>query len=297
MRPLTLQLRELAAEPGRFDYQLNLALPPRLAPDNAPHLEWPPDCDLLAGEVLLQLARCSAPLYGRQLTLGYPQYEAMSPAVLRLNYLDGEEFTLTLSPGERVWQLPEKAAAVSVFLQYTWLGMEHIWIGYDHLLFLLCLIWIAGQLPRVLLVVTGFTLAHSLTLALAALDLVRLPVQAVEAVIALSVLFLATELVKGSGKSLAFRWPLFVSTSFGLLHGLGFAAVLREIGLPELQLITGLVAFNLGVEAGQAAFVLLVMVLLSLLRIQGRKSARRLTGYGVGILAGYWFIERMSGIF
>ena len=154
----------------------------------------------------------------------------------------------------------------TVAVQYTWLGMEHIWIGFDHLLFVLCLIWIAGSLRRILITITGFTLAHSVTLALSALQIVVLPVPPIEAVIALSVLFLATEIARGEGGfngakgangasgALTWRYPIAVSSTFGLLHGLGFAAVLNEIGLPQTELVTGLVFFNVGVEIGQVVF-------------------------------------------
>ena len=300
LRPVTFQLQELTAdaEAGRFDYQLLLRLPPRVRPENAPRFDWPESCRLLSAATLLRVLQCSQPLPGSRLSFRYPESEVSNPAVARLLYVGGEEHTLTLSPGARQWQLPTREATGSVFLQYTWLGMEHIWIGYDHLLFLLCLVWIAGSLRRLLLAVTGFTLAHSLTLVLAALGLVRLPPEAVEAVIALSVLLLAVELVKGPGSNLTWRYPLAVSAAFGLLHGLGFAAVLHEIGLPQVRLITGLLSFNLGVEIGQAVFVLLVSALLALLRFSGlgMETARKFTGYGVGLLAGYWFIERMSRV-
>lgn len=300
LRPVTFHLQELAADAdaGRFDYQLSLRLPPGMNPDNAPLVDWPDACRHLSTASLVRLLRCTEPLPGRRLNFRYPLAEAANPGFLRLLYVGGEEHMLTLSPGTRQALLPEREALASVALQYTWLGMEHIWIGYDHLLFLLCLVWIAGSLPRLLLAVTGFTLAHSVTLVSAALGLVRLSPEAVEAVIALSVLLLAAELVKGPSNKLTWRYPLGVAAAFGLLHGLGFAAVLQDIGLPQVHLVTGLLAFNLGVEIGQAAFVLLLMALLSLLRLTNLRMdlARRLTGGCVGLLAGFWFIERMSRV-
>ncbi|MEL7186879.1 MAG: HupE/UreJ family protein, partial [Pseudomonadota bacterium] len=199
--------------------------------------------------------------------------------------------------GERRFVMPGKETAASVAGQYTWLGAEHIWIGFDHLLFLLCLIWIAGTWKRILITVTGFTIAHSLTLALSALEIVRLPVPPVEAAIALSVLFLAVEVTKGRRDSLTWQHPIAVSSSFGLLHGLGFAAVLGEIGLPQTEVLTGLIFFNVGVELGQVAFALGVVLLLrvatALLGESMQHHARPVMGYAVGCLSAYWLIGRV----
>ena len=129
--------------------------------------------------------------------------------------------------------MPDAENRFAVATEYTWLGIEHIWIGIDHLLFVACLLFIAKTSRRVLITITGFTVAHSITLALSALDLVRIPTPPVEAAIALSVVFMAWEIAKGNMNSLTHRYPIAVSSSFGLLHGFGFAAVLRDIGLPQ----------------------------------------------------------------
>jgi hypothetical protein len=193
--------------------------------------------------------------------------------------------------------IPASAQSQGVVVDFLELGIEHIWLGIDHLLFVAGLIFVARTWRRVLLTVTGFTLAHSLTLALAALDLVRLPVRAIEAAIALSIVFLAVEIVKGPRDTLTWRRPVAVAASFGLLHGFGFAAVLREIGLPTEGLVTALLAFNLGIEAGQALFAAMVMGLIALagrFGVTGHGgAAQRLAGYAVGILASYWMVERL----
>ena len=140
-------------------------------------------------------------------------------------------------------------------------------------------------------------------LALSALQWVRLPVPPVEAVIALSIVFLATEIVKDNPKTLTCRYPIAVSSSFGLLHGFGFAAALSEIGLPQVELVTGLLFFNVGVEIGQVIFagtVLLAIVLLKrfvapwLKQYQLTSVARQLSGYGIGGLASFWLVERCA---
>ena len=184
-------------------------------------------------------------------------------------------------------------------MQYTRLGIEHIWTGFDHLLFVLCLIWIAGTWRRILITITGFTLAHSITLALAALEIVRLPVPPIEAVIALSVMFLAVEITRGRRNNLTWNYPVAVSSSFGLLHGLGFAAVLNEIGLPRTELLTGLVCFNIGVEVGQVLFALGVVLVLQLVNQWARFAVvgQTAVGYFVGGIATYWFFERTTGFF
>lgn len=149
------------------------------------------------------------------------------------------------------------------------LGIEHILTGYDHLLFLIALILCGGSLVQLLKIVTAFTLAHSVTLALAALDVITLPGALVESVIALSIAYVAAENLLPKF-AISRRWT--VSFLFGLVHGFGFSSVLREIGLPKENLVLALLNFNLGVEAGQAAVVLLVLPLLLALR---RKAYER----------------------
>ncbi len=168
---------------------------------------------------------------------------------------------------------------------------------------MVCLLWIAGTTRRVLVTITGFTLSHSVTLILSALQVVTVPVKPVEAVIALSIVFLATEIARGKRDSLTWRYPIAVSSSFGLLHGFGFAAALSEIGLPQKELITGLLFFNVGVEIGQTLFAVGIVLLIHLLkrmasRWQGQggglnERLRLLISYGVGGLASFWMIERL----
>jgi hypothetical protein len=208
-----------------------------------------------------------------------------------------DEQTLLLQPQDTVLAIPAPEASRGVFLDFLLLGFEHIWLGIDHLLFVAGLIFVARSWRRVLLTVTGFTVAHSLTLALAALDLVRLPPRAIEAAIALSIVFLAVEVVKGPRDTLTWRRPVVVAASFGLLHGFGFAAVLREVGLPTEGLVTALFAFNLGIEAGQAVFASILIALIALAGRFGRlahgPAAQRFAGYAVGTIASYWMIERL----
>jgi hydrogenase/urease accessory protein HupE len=288
IRPLYVEVEEIRDT----TYALRMKVPPRVPTSAAPRIELPSDCVNQQGV----LFACAEPLDGRSIGLVYPQGALGLSGVLKVEFRSGESHTLLVRPGDATLELPSREAGSSVAVDYTWMGMTHIWKGFDHLLFLLCLIWIAGTLKRILITVTGFTLAHSVTLALSALDVMVLPVPAVEAVIALSVLFLAVEVVKGRGRgerrSLTWEYPVVVSSSFGLLHGLGFAAVLSEIGLPQTEKVLGLVFFNVGVEIGQIAFAVAVVALLRLLPLMRRQQT--IVGYAVGCTASFWLIGRIA---
>jgi hydrogenase/urease accessory protein HupE len=248
-----------------------------------------------------QLFRCNAPLSGRVVGFEFPTVNPSLSTLYKIKLANGEEHLRILKPGETEWTVPDAENRFAVATEYTWLGIEHIWIGIDHLLFVACLLFIARTSRRLLITITGFTVAHSITLALSALDVVRIPTPPVEAVIALSVVFMAWEIAKGDEGSLTHRYPIAVSSSFGLLHGFGFAAVLRDIGLPQTELPTALLFFNVGVEIGQllfigvllAGFFVLRPVLVRMLRSVEDNSVhwRSLTmpaSYVIGSIASYW---------
>lgn len=183
---------------------------------------------------------------------------------------------------------------------YFVLGVEHILTGYDHLLFVVSLVLLLGRLGAVVRAATAFTVAHSLTLAGTTLGLIGVAQAPVEALIALSIVFLAVEVVKGrpGAPRLSERMPWLIAFIFGLIHGFGFAGALREIGLPEGDVPAALVTFNLGVEAGQLLIVAVVLTLIAALRRAAPQSlapATRFAAYGIGIIASYWFIDRMIG--
>lgn len=183
---------------------------------------------------------------------------------------------------------------------YLTLGIEHILTGYDHLLFVIALVLLLGRLGVVVRAATAFTVAHSLTLAGTTLGLFGLAQAPVEALIALSIVFLAVEIVKqGSGNSrLSERIPWLVAFGFGLIHGFGFAGALREIGLPQGEVPMALLTFNLGVELGQLAIIAVVLAVLSALRRLAPVALRPLTvgsAYAIGITASFWFMQRLLG--
>ena len=284
------------------------ALPFPTLPDGCA-TEQPPTWHAAGAEFVGQQAFvCDAGLSGRSVGIEFPAYNPSLSTLYKVRLANGEEHVRILRPSESTWTIPDAESRFGVAKEYTLLGIEHIWIGIDHLLFVACLLFIARSPRRLLVTITGFTVAHSITLALSALDLVRIPTPPVEAAIALSVVFLAWEIAKGDETSLAYRFPVMVSSSFGLLHGFGFAAVLRDIGLPQTELPTALLFFNIGVEIGQILFVLTLLVLfflvrpllMQLLRL-GSKDAVHWSSltvpasYVIGGIASYWMLDRVSG--
>lgn len=205
--------------------------------------------------------------------------------------LDTEKTAHTISDSDAV-------GAESTVITYIFLGIEHILIGLDHLLFLACLVYISGTRKKLLLTITGFTVAHSITLILAATGVLTIPIPPVEAVIALSIVFLAWEIAKNNKDSLSLRYPVLVSSSFGLLHGFGFASVLADIGLPDNEKITALLCFNIGVEIGQLLFVAALFfgfyILSKVYKTLTMETLRFPVSYFCGSLASIWILERLA---
>ncbi|WP_299951945.1 HupE/UreJ family protein [uncultured Ruegeria sp.] len=220
--------------------------------------------------------------------------------LVRLHPLQAEPTTLRFTPDTSVQNIPSEQTTWSVFIAYFQLGFEHILEGWDHLLFVFALFILVRDPWRLVGAVTAFTLAHSITLALATFGVLNVPGPPVEAVIALSIVFLAMEIVKGGeGRSrLSKQKPWIVCFGFGLLHGLGFAGALADIGLPANDIPAALLAFNLGVEAGQLSFVGSLAVLVIAWRsvaLPISQTATLATAYGIGSVSMYWFIERING--
>lgn len=309
-RPLYVQITERA--PNTF--AVTWKIPPSALSVTSPNVVMPKSCTASAppaGTQLIkrQLFRCQSDLSGETVRVAFPGYNPSISTLFRFERLSGEKHTAIQSPKSPAWRVPDKEATVSVAKQYLVLGIEHILKGYDHLLFVACLMFIAGTWRRVLVTVTGFTIAHSFTLALAALEIVRVPVPPVEATIALSIVFLATEIARKSRDTLTWRYPVIVAGSFGLLHGFGFASVLSEIGLPQTEVPAALFFFNVGVEVGQILFVaalVAAIAVLTRLAVPNRMKSSRLgdlvaarfaqpIAYVIGVLATYWTIERIAG--
>jgi hydrogenase/urease accessory protein HupE len=218
--------------------------------------------------------------------------------LLRINLANGTAHSAILRPSDAAFRIPALASKGEVAWSYWRMGVMHILEGIDHLLFLLALLLIVSGFWKLLQTVTAFTLAHSVTLALATLGFVHVPPAPTEAVISLSILFLAAEIVRSrqGEASLTERRPWLVALAFGLFHGLGFAGALSEVGVPPSEVPLALFMFNVGVETGQVLFVVAVVGMLGVWRrlpLSVPHGAWRLTPYSIGALAAFWTIERV----
>lgn len=216
--------------------------------------------------------------------------------LVSLSYLDGERETRRLQNDTDVLEVDWREGASEGVFAYVGLGFEHILIGADHLLFVAALMLLVTRLRLLVWTITSFTLAHSLTLAAASMGWLQLPIPPVEAVIALSIVFVAREIVmrERGHEDISSRYPWVVAFCFGLLHGLGFASVLAEIGLPAGDRVLALLLFNVGVEFGQLIFVALLLLLLAVFKRFVPKGLWQPTyaSYGIGAVAAFWMIER-----
>jgi hydrogenase/urease accessory protein HupE len=223
--------------------------------------------------------------------------------LVRLELLDGTTQITRLTPSAPSFVVEAAPGALEVARTYLVLGIEHILEGVDHLLFVLALLILVKGTRRLIATVTAFTLAHSLTLAGATLGFVHVPGPPVEAAIALSIVFVAAEIVRSRGgrAGLTERLPWVVAFTFGLLHGLGFASALNEVGLPQSAIPVALFFFNVGVEVGQLVFIASVFAVLALARRVTRLItvpqpawAWRVAPYAIGGIAMFWVIQRVA---
>lgn len=223
-------------------------------------------------------------------------------ALLRIKFLDGTTHSAILRPGSPTFQIPDRATKGEIALSYGRMGVSHILGGVDHLLFLLALLIIVSGFGRLLKTITAFTVAHSLTLGLATLGFVHVPPAPTEAVISLSILFLALEIVRMRSGEVTFtqRRPWLVAFAFGLFHGLGFAGALSQVGVPAHEVPLALLMFNVGVEAGQVFFLVAVVGVFAGLRrvpLPMPQGTWRLMPYTIGGLAAFWTIQRVISVF
>lgn len=304
-RPAYLDIREF--QPGQYEVlwkrpaQGDLAL--------GLHLGWPAGCREAASGAARavpgaliehRLIDCGAGnLIGQRIAIE-GLASTRTDVLVRVAFLDGTAQTNLVKPADPWVMVVGPRPVLSVAGEYFILGVEHILGGIDHLLFVLGLTLIVRGTMLLVKTITAFTAAHSITLALATLGYVNVAQAPVEAVIALSILFLASELVRQQrgDLGLAARAPWIVAFTFGLLHGFGFAGALAEVGLPQSDIPLALLTFNLGVEAGQLAFVAAVLALLALGRRAIAKPPRWLPdvpAYAIGSAAAFWLIERVAG--
>jgi len=314
VRPAYLEIKETAS--GQFSVLwrtpvlAGMRLPVVLKlPDNARNLHEPvvqelPDSLVErrwidAGPEGLAARRIEFP--GLQLTI--------TDVLVRVERLDGTHFT-ELVRSSRPWlEIAAPRGALATAGAFFAQGVEHILLGFDHLLFVLGLLFLVGSWRQLILAVSAFTVAHSITLAAAALGFVNVPQAPVEAAIALSIMFVAAEILRATrGEAgLAERFPWVVAFAFGLLHGFGFAGALTEVGLPEQDIAVALLFFNVGVEAGQLLFIAAAVTVLAIVtRAMGSRDRvrrdpwhaemllRKPVAYAIGSVAAFWVIQRIA---
>jgi hydrogenase/urease accessory protein HupE len=231
----------------------------------------------------------------------------MTDVLVRIENLDGTTQVTRVTPSSPSFVVAAAPAPLEVCRTYLALGIEHILFGVDHLLFVLALLIVVKGWRKLVATITAFTVAHSITLAAATLGFVHVPSKPVEATIALSIVFVACEIVhRRSGRiGLTEAWPWLIAFTFGLLHGLGFAGALREVGLPQNAIPLALLFFNVGVEMGQLFFISCVMAVIALAVYAAKKSIRSnvtsqfafswcesVAAYAIGGIAAFWLIQR-----
>jgi len=306
-RPALLEITEGA--PGRFSVLWRTPvlagrrLPVALKlPDGVRNLSEPIVQDL--GDSLVERRAVEAGpdgLAGKRIEIAGLQL-TITDALVRVAMADGRKFTTIVRPAQPWVEIAAAQSPIEVAAAYVGHGIEHIAFGLDHLLFVLGLLLIVRDRRMLLKTVTAFTVAHSITLALATFGWASAPVLPLNAAIALSILFLGPEIVRAwrGETSLTIRRPWIVAFLFGLVHGFGFAGALTSAGLPPADLPLALLGFNVGVEIGQVAFVVLVLLLersFHQLEICWPRWVELLPGYVVGSLGAFWTFQRTAILF
>lgn len=301
-RPGYLQIQQKSEElydmvwkvPARGDLRLGLHV---VLPENCEPLRPPSTYHSGGAFTDVWSVSCGGGLSGGTLMIDGLS-ATLTDVLVRYERLDGSTQVQLLAPKSPSFVIQDSAGRFEVVKTYFTLGVKHILGGIDHLLFVLALLILVEGRRRLIGTVTAFTAAHSLTLGAATLGLVNVAQQPVEAVIALSIVFVAAEIVHShQGRpGLTQRWPWVVAFTFGLLHGFGFAGALSEIGLPEQSIPLALLFFNVGVEAGQLVFIAAVLVIVALARrvpLRLPSWAWRVPAYSIGVMATFWTIQRV----
>jgi hydrogenase/urease accessory protein HupE len=303
-RPAYLEIQELRAGQYRVVWKRpilgEVALPLELRlPEICQDLEAPARYATLGSLTERRVITCGeSGLSGKTIAIDGLEV-SITDALVRIQTSDGRTQTRLLKPSSPSFVAPEARSIGGVAIEYLVLGIDHILRGVDHLLFVLGLLLIVSDRWMLFKTITSFTVAHSVTLAAATLGHASVPVPPLNAVIALSILFLGPEIVRSwrGQTSLTIRSPWLVAFAFGLLHGFGFASGLTELGLPQAEIPLALLLFNLGVEIGQVGFVVLIFALdksFHILEIRWPRWAEMMPGYAVGSLGAFWTIERTA---
>ena len=306
-RPAYLELKETA--PGQYSVLwrtpvlAGMRLPVALAlPDDVKSLSEPNVQELADSVVERRSIDAGANgLAGKRIEFPGLQL-TIADVLVRVEMLDGRKWTTIVHPSQPWVEIAASQSWAGVVGTYILQGIRHILFGADHMLFVLGLLLIVKDRWMLLKTVTAFTVAHSITLAIATLGYAEVPVVPLNAAIALSILFLGPEIVRSwqGETSFTIRHPWVVAFAFGLLHGFGFASALASAGLPKHELPLALVSFNIGVELGQLGFIALVLALersFRILEIRWPRWVEALPGYTVGSLGAFWTIQRVAILF
>ncbi|HEY8277395.1 MAG TPA: HupE/UreJ family protein [Methyloceanibacter sp.] len=302
LRPAYLDIRETATDefavvwkvPARGDLRLGLSV--RMPDTCKPKSE--PVGSIEDGAFFERWSMiCAGGVKGHEIAIDGLR-STLTDALARIEYRDGSTQLARLTPEAPQFIASGVQTTFAVAQTYSVLGVEHILSGMDHLLFVLALILLIRYRWMLVKTITAFTVAHSITLAGAALGYISLPQPPVEATIALSIAFVARELARAQPgeRRLSESYPWVIAFAFGLLHGFGFAGALKEIGLPQTDVPLALLTFNLGVEAGQLMFVAAVLLAYRGLKalyvpvVAGRVAA----AYGIGSIATFWLVSRIA---
>ena len=303
LRPGFLEIKQT----GHETYDVRFKVPAKGDMRLGLYVRLPPACSDAApasteqaGNAMLDqfVARCPGGLAGQEVAIDGLS-GTYTDVVVRVEFASGAVQAARLTPDQPSFAVATTPTWVDTGRTYFLLGVEHILLGVDHLLFVLALLLLVRNPWMLVKVITAFTVAHSITLAVAALGWAQIPQAPVEAVIALSIMFVAAETIrqKRHENDLASKAPWLIAFAFGLLHGLGFGGALKEIGLPQSDVPLALLTFNLGVEAGQLLFVLAVIslkVIADRLLTIKLPMARTIASYGIGSLAAVWFAQRVA---
>ena len=309
LRPSVVELREVEAGQYTMDWKVTLAVGSGAALATRLEPVIPKSC-AFTGEPVQRIQAaalmgraslaCDVPPAGG--AFGLSELLGKSDAIARFVPLEEPTQSFRLTADQPVATILAEPDALSVLFDYFIIGAEHIVFGWDHLLFVIALVLLVRGPWPVVKAATAFTVAHSITLVATVLGYSGLPSRPVEALIALSIVFLAVEVAivlrDPQRRTLTRTYPWAVAFAFGLVHGFGFAGALADIGLPQTQLAAALFAFNVGVEAGQLLVVGITMVILTALsrapqRAQGQ--ALKLATYAIGTVGSFWLIERLIG--
>jgi hydrogenase/urease accessory protein HupE len=300
-RPGYLELTEAAPETYSFLWkkptggEVEVAIAPIVPPEC--RFTTPGQEQISPGALVVRgTLHCTGGLAGKTIVIAGLE-ATITDVLVRVNHADGRLESHLLRPTTPVVTFGGATSATERALGYLQLGVLHILLGVDHLLFVLGLLLIVRDRWMLVKTITAFTVAHSITLALATLGYASAPLPPLNAAIALSILFLGPEIVRAwrGETSFTIRHPWVVAFTFGLLHGFGFASGLAALGLPKSEISLALLLFNVGVELGQIAFVLLIVLLeraFRVLQVRWPTAIARLPGYVVGTLGAYWTIQR-----